>query len=72
MRYEIIKAARVKPATSICHYCTKLFPEKEAQVDHVVPVGKLRPIDIFVNKLFFSKQVVTCKPCHKDKTKRGL
>ena len=54
-----------------CSICEGEFPQREVQVDHIVPVGSCPTWDIFIEKLFCEKDnlQVVCKPCHKIKTK---
>ena len=53
-----------------CSECKGWFPDKEVEVDHVVPCGSLKSYEDlpgFVSRLFCSKDNlrVVCKPCHK-------
>jgi len=57
-----------------CAICKKWHPQKNVEVDHIVPVGSLTCLDDlpgFVERLFCSKDGlrVVCKPCHKIITK---
>ena|SRR5665213_788156 len=55
----------------ICPLCSKKWPEKMGEVDHITAVGPLemwRDIESFVDKMFFSPQRVICVICHKKKT----
>jgi len=70
MRYDIIKGSRVGIGSYFCEACEGIFKASKIQVDHVDKVGKFRPIDIFVNRLFHGKQVAICRDCHKIKTKK--
>jgi 5-methylcytosine-specific restriction endonuclease McrA len=56
-----------------CNECLKWFPQKEVEVDHVLPVGSLRSFDDlpgFVERLFceIDGLVVLCEQCHHVKT----
>lgn len=56
-----------------CVGCKKWFPDKEVQVDHIVPAGSLKTYDdlpSFVERLFCEADnlQVMCKPCHQLKT----
>jgi 5-methylcytosine-specific restriction endonuclease McrA len=56
-----------------CAVCGGWFPQKQVDVDHIVPCGPLRSFeDIggFIERLFCSKEglQVICRPCHKIKT----
>lgn len=59
-----------------CSHCGHWFPEKNVQVDHVVPAGSLRSTDDlgpFVRRLLLcgvDGLEVACKPCHQEKTNR--
>jgi hypothetical protein len=53
--------------------CKGWFPQKEVEVDHIVPVGSLlsfEDIGGFVERLLCELDgfVVLCKQCHKVKT----
>jgi len=54
-----------------CTSCGDEFTAKDVQVDHLVPIGKNRSWDEFVNLLFCEKDnlQVLCKGCHAIKTK---
>jgi len=84
-KFEVLKEAAVgkkinsKSGRMALHYkcasCSKSFPTKEVQVDHINPV--VDPIvgfkdwDTFISRLFCSKEnlQVLCLECHKKKTK---
>jgi 5-methylcytosine-specific restriction endonuclease McrA len=56
-----------------CSMCKGWFPQKEVEVDHIVPVGSLlsfEDIGGFVERLLCELDgfVVLCKQCHKVKT----
>jgi len=56
-----------------CAVCLKWFPDKEINVDHVVPAGTLRCADDlpgFVERLFceVDNLQVLCSTCHNKKT----
>jgi 5-methylcytosine-specific restriction endonuclease McrA len=57
-----------------CAICKKWFPEKEIEVDHIVPTGSLRSGDDlkpFVANLFCEVEGLRtlCEPCHAIVTK---
>jgi len=57
-----------------CVHCTKWFPEKKINVDHICPAGSLnRAQDLpgFVERLFCESDnlQVLCEACHDVKTK---
>jgi len=54
-----------------CSKCAKDFPQKQVQVDHIVPIGRDLSWDEFIEKLFCERDnlQVLCKTCHKEKTK---
>lgn len=57
-----------------CARCEKWFPDKEVQVDHIIPVGSLKCYDDlapFLRRLTPEEGFqVLCKNCHKIKTQR--
>ena len=57
-----------------CAHCSKWFPDKEIQIDHIVPVGTLKT---YKDLAGFLKRLtpetgfqVLCKDCHKEKTRK--
>lgn len=57
--------------------CKEWFPNKETEVDHIVPAGSLRSFEDlpgFVERLFCSKDGLRllCKTCHKGVTAQQL
>ncbi len=59
-----------------CAGCSKTFPSKDVQVDHILPV--VDPItgfvgwDVYIQRMFCPPEnlQVLCKPCHASKTKK--
>lgn len=56
-----------------CAECLKGFPDKEVQVDHIIPCGSLKTYDDlpgFVERAFCEADgfQILCRPCHKVKT----
>jgi len=56
-----------------CVHCTKWFPDKEVDVDHIIGAGSLKSYEDlpgFVERLFCEPESlqILCKPCHKVKT----
>lgn len=56
-----------------CSKCGEWYPQKEVEVDHIVPTGKLlsfEDIAGFVERLFCEPDgmVVLCERCHQAKT----
>jgi len=56
-----------------CAACGDWFPDKEVNVDHIVPAGTLKSSDDlkgFVDRLFCEKEglQVMCSECHNKKT----
>lgn len=56
-----------------CQECNGWFPQKEVQVDHVIPVGTLKSFDdlpAFCEKLFVGVDKLRrlCLTCHAVKT----
>lgn len=84
-KYESLKEAQVgkkindKSQRMAMHYecnkCKGHFPNKEVQVDHILPVvcpkKGFESWDIFIARLFCSSDnlQVLCKGCHDEKTK---
>ena len=57
-----------------CNSCKNLFPNKEVEVNHIVPVVPITGFDSWdglIDRLFCEKDKleVLCKPCHKILTK---
>ena len=54
-----------------CNCCKEEFPLKDVQVDHIVPIGRERSWDEFIDGLFCEKDnlQVLCVTCHAVKTK---
>jgi 5-methylcytosine-specific restriction endonuclease McrA len=53
-----------------CSICKEWHPDKNIEVDHLIPAGSLRSGDDlkgFVERLFCEKEGlrVLCKPCHR-------
>lgn len=85
-KYESLKEAQVgkkineKSQRLAMHYecnkCKGHFPNKEVQVDHILPVvcpkKGFESWDIFITRLFCSSDnlQVLCKGCHEIKTKK--
>ena len=79
-KFEVMKEARREykgPGRQKYEYqcaeCKKWFPQKQVQVDHIVPAGSLRDWDDlveFTQKLLCGKDglQVLCKECHAKKT----
>ena len=55
-----------------CNGCKGEFPAKDVEVDHIIPIGRERSWDEFINGLFCEKDnlQVLCKECHAVKTKQ--
>ena len=57
-----------------CNVCSKWFPEKKINIDHIIPAGTLRcanDLPGFVERLFceIDNLQVLCTTCHDFKTK---
>ena len=57
----------------VCNVCKQWFPDKEINVDHIVPAGSLRcanDLPGFVERLFceIDNLQVLCNVCHNKKT----
>ena len=57
-----------------CNKCKKWFPDKQINVDHVLPAGELNKADDlpgFVERLFVEQSglQVLCSNCHNEKSK---
>lgn len=83
-RYEVLAEAKRKYEGSnprqkfeyLCAICNKYHPQKDVEVDHIIPAGALSSFDDlagFVERLFCSKEGlrVLCKVCHKKITKES-
>lgn len=58
-----------------CNKCKKWFPDKQINVDHVLPAGELNKADDlpgFVERLFVEVEGLQtlCLDCHNEKTKQ--
>jgi hypothetical protein len=82
-KYQAIRNAYVKdginPKTRRkcklhrCSQCDELFPQKDMQADHVIPVIGIEGFvdwNTYIDRLFCEKDgfKVMCKPCHKEIT----
>lgn len=73
-RSEVQKKARVSRGMYTCNICKKVYPKKDTQMDHKIPVVDpakgFTTFDDFINRLFVPESgwQVVCKTCHKDKT----
>lgn len=59
----------------LCANCKNYFPDKEVNVDHIIPVGTLTcygDLPGFVQRLFVEVEGLQtlCKKCHDAKTKK--
>jgi len=80
-KYEALRDARTDKHINVksgrvaqhfkCNHCGGDFPATEVQVDHIIPMGKGRTWDDWINELFCETDnlQVLCKPCHAIKTK---
>lgn len=85
-KFEVLKMALVgkmenkKTGRIASHYlcaeCKGHFPNKEIQVDHILPVVDPKKgfisWDVFIERLFCTKEnlQVLCLKCHKEKSKQ--
>lgn len=58
-----------------CSICDEWFPDKEVEVDHIIPAGSLTcgsDLEGFVDRLFCEKDGlrVVCKCCHRKETNK--
>lgn len=57
-----------------CNHCKNWFPNKQVQIDHIVPCGSLNSYDDIKNFIIsltpenIDAFQVLCKPCHNKKT----
>lgn len=54
-----------------CEECREWFPQKDVDVDHIVPAGSVDDLNGFTDRLLvdhLSDLQILCKPCHKVKT----
>jgi len=81
VKFQVKRAARRQSMSAnkrlkyeyVCAECNEWFPDKETQVDHLVPCGSLKVYEDlpgFVERLFCEAEdmQVLCKPCHQIKT----
>ena len=79
-KYEAIKSAYVGTKLSKskrqakhyqCSICGGEYTQREIQVDHIVPIGSLYPLEEYVDRLFCEADnlQIACVSCHKKKTK---
>jgi len=59
-----------------CSQCKQWHPQKNVEVDHIVPCGKLQEYNDlpgFVERMFVGedKLRLVCKPCHKSITQQA-
>ena len=57
-----------------CNKCKKWFPDKQINIDHILPAGELNKADDlpgFVERLFVEEAGLQClcQNCHNEKTK---
>ena len=57
-----------------CNKCKKWFPDKQINIDHIIPAGELNKADDlpgFVERLFVEQSglQVLCSNCHNEKSK---
>ena len=55
----------------LCNHCDKYFPNKEVEVDHIIPAGNIsEDMGAFYQRLLCEADnlQVLCKPCHAVKT----
>ena len=79
-RYKVLAASRrgkrINPASGRlaemheCRNCKSLFPTKEVEVNHIIPVVPVKGFDSWdgvIERLFCEENglEVLCKPCHK-------
>ena len=58
-----------------CNKCKKWFPDKQINIDHIIPAGELNKADDlpgFVERLFVEESGLQClcQNCHNEKTKQ--
>lgn len=81
-KYQCLNEAKTEKKTNTatgrvaqhfkCNSCREDFPQKQVEVDHIIPIGTEKTWDEFITGLYCEKDnlQVLCKPCHKLKTKR--
>ena len=77
-KYGSKRAARVARNSYKCAACSSIVPNKEAKVDHIVPV--VDPVrgfvswDEFIARLFVEQDgyQILCQACHAVKTGPGI
>lgn len=83
-RYEVLAGAKRKYEGDnkrqkfeyLCSLCNRYHPQKDIEVDHIIPCGALSSFDDlpgFVERMFCGKDGlrVVCKPCHQVVTKNA-
>lgn len=70
-RQSALKSAKVAYGQYRCAECKQIHRRKNIQVDHIVPVGKFKNFDVYIERLFCDAKGlrVLCVECHKTKTK---
>ena len=73
-RQSALKSAKVSYGKYKCAKCRKIFRRKNIQVDHIIPVGRFKDFDTYIEKLFVEpiKLQVLCLGCHSIKTKKDI
>lgn len=53
-----------------CNKCHNLFPLKQVEVDHIIPIDEFSSWDETIERMFCEEDnlQVLCKECHKEKT----
>lgn len=69
-----LAAAKVGYGKYKCRKCYKIFPRKQIQVDHIIPVGRFVDFNIYIERLFCESSglAVLCIGCHKKKTAKDI
>lgn len=83
-KFTVLKSAQRKSLSANkklqyeyqCSECRSWFPQKEVEVDHIIPAGSLKDysdLPGFVERLFVGVDGlrVVCKPCHKQITQEA-
>lgn len=58
-----------------CSICKNWFPDKEVEIDHIIPAGSLtcgQDLEGFIERLFCEKDGLrcVCKTCHRKETNK--
>lgn len=69
-RQAALKSAKVSYGKYKCCCCLGIFQRKHIEVDHIIPVGRFKDFNTFIERLFCPSNglAILCRGCHKKKT----